>query len=396
MRGIGLHHQKGWARLLDFAAGLLLLGAGQGLFLAILLLIRPALRTPANLFLAALIAGLSLTLLDDLALQSGYYGRHAGATGWLLLFAPLLAPALRLHVEALITQDDWHWQRRHWRLAIIPLIYAICLVPLLILPSHMRWAILADRPEVGLPEAVAVYGWLVAFILTAAQQGHAIFVSWRSVATFGSNTDPASATRMVWLRGLLLLCFACWLGYVLSLITGLFLPALAMPVQLAASAVMVAALYGLGLLGLARPDSLLPPPGELVERLIEPARAKYARSALDGDDIARIAAKLHQLMERDRPYTDPMLNLPRLAALIGASVNDVSQAINSAFGLNYYEYINRHRVKAACALLGDLACTATVLDIALEVGFNSKSVFNAAFKRETGRTPSEYRARPNV
>ncbi|MEY2926067.1 MAG: hypothetical protein RL367_544, partial [Pseudomonadota bacterium] len=174
----------------------------------------------------------------------------------------------------------------------------------------------------------------------------------------------------------------------------LFVPRLAVSAQWVASTLMVLTFYALGILGLARPDSLLAPPAQLFENLLEPAtrREKYARSALADDDVARIAAKLESAMERDQPFLDPSLTLPRLAALVGASVNDVSQAINAAFSLNYYEFINRYRIQAASARLADSGDQATILDICLDAGFNSKSVFNAAFKREVGQTPSAFRA----
>ena len=77
---------------------------------------------------------------------------------------------------------------------------------------------------------------------------------------------------------------------------------------------------------------------------------------------------------------------------MGASPNDVSQTLNTAFGIGYHDDIARLRVAAAQEILRDPARQDSLMGVLLKAGFNSKSVFNAAFKRETGMTPSAYRA----
>ena len=86
-----------------------------------------------------------------------------------------------------------------------------------------------------------------------------------------------------------------------------------------------------------------------------------------------------------------MLTLPSLAKKLGVYVNYLSQAINQGLSLNFYDYINQQRIKAAQSMLNDEKNADTVLAIAMEVGFNSKSIFNAAFKKFAGTTPVSYR-----
>lgn len=150
-------------------------------------------------------------------------------------------------------------------------------------------------------------------------------------------------------------------------------------------------LYALGPLALVQPDRMLPPPGEMVAAIFAPRREKYGRAALDPAERARLAAAVREALDARGLARDPLLSLPRLAAAVGATPNAVSQAINAEFGLGYHELLARIRVEAAKAILADPARTETLTDILPEVGFNSKSVFNAAFRREVGMTPSAFR-----
>lgn len=117
---------------------------------------------------------------------------------------------------------------------------------------------------------------------------------------------------------------------------------------------------------------------------------KYARSALDENARKRIAAKLHELFEREKVHRNSQLKLQDLSQCSGESPHYLSQVINENLGCTFYQLVNRYRIEEAAQLL-KTAPEKTVLDIALEVGFNAKSTFNAAFKTQLGVTPSDYR-----
>ncbi len=124
------------------------------------------------------------------------------------------------------------------------------------------------------------------------------------------------------------------------------------------------------------------------------AAAKYAKCRLDNPVRARIRRKLEAAMSVDALYCDSLLSLPSLSRAIKENAHYVSQVINEDLGCSFYEFVSRHRIEQAKKLLVD-APDETVLEIALAVGFNSKSTFNAAFRRNVGMTPSEYRAAQN-
>lgn len=381
----------GILRVMDLVAGLLLIGLGQGLFLLALFCVRRELRTAANGFLAGLVGAVMLLSLDELLLRLGIYDRHPGWTGIGMLALPIVGVLLRLHVDALVTGAAWRFGARQRRWLIAPAIGLAIACCYLATPGTMRLKVARDADMVAaatglLPFTLALLLYLQSLILQGTALWFALGVTRRA-----GRDDPLLGSRLVWLRGLLAIAATCWLGYLLSLLAGLVDARLADIVEGMAAVGYGVALYALGLLGLARPDALLPAPGTMVAAILAPARGKYARSALAPEDLQRIADKVERAMRQDQLYLDSGLTLPRLADAVGTSTNNVSQAINGVFGRNYHEYVAGHRIAAAQRKLADPSCQDSLLDILLSVGFNSKSVFNAAFRRETGKTPSEYR-----
>lgn len=117
---------------------------------------------------------------------------------------------------------------------------------------------------------------------------------------------------------------------------------------------------------------------------------RYQRSSLDDARIQRITAKVERAMTQDHLYRNQGITLRHLSDHTRVSENHLSEVLNSHMGRNFYEFINHWRVRDACALLAQL--DVPIIAIGEEVGFNSRSTFNAAFKKETGLTPSEYRS----
>lgn len=118
---------------------------------------------------------------------------------------------------------------------------------------------------------------------------------------------------------------------------------------------------------------------------------KYSRSALTEADMERIASKIRAAMHQDHLYNDPNLSLWDLANHIGVSTNYVSQTLNFAVQRKFFDYVNSFRIRRAVkALVGS---DATILSIAFEVGFNSRSSFYRAFRQELGMTPLDLRRR---
>ena len=96
-------------------------------------------------------------------------------------------------------------------------------------------------------------------------------------------------------------------------------------------------------------------------------------------------------------YKDNTLSLPKLARRLTVSPHQLSQVLNQNLGRNFFNFISQQRIEEAKKMLLDPHYQPfTVLEIALEVGFNSVSTFNSLFKKQTGLTPSEFRKQNSV
>jgi len=119
---------------------------------------------------------------------------------------------------------------------------------------------------------------------------------------------------------------------------------------------------------------------------------KYEKSNLTPERAEAYLKKLLHVMKTERPYVDGSLTLQKLADRLSIPVNHLSQVINERLGQNFFDFINSYRVKEAQELLIDAAKKHyTVIAIAEEVGFSSKSAFNAVFKKHVKMTPSQFR-----
>ena len=117
-------------------------------------------------------------------------------------------------------------------------------------------------------------------------------------------------------------------------------------------------------------------------------KKKYSRSALPEHLILHYHEKLKTLLDENKPYLNPDLSLDSLAKQLNISSKHLSQVINHS-GQHFYDLINQYRIQEAKNLLKNKNGE-NILQIAYEAGFNSKPTFNAAFKKTTGMTPSEY------
>lgn len=129
-----------------------------------------------------------------------------------------------------------------------------------------------------------------------------------------------------------------------------------------------------------------------VDQLVEPkSTGEYKHSGLKEKDALVIHQQLQKLMETKKPYLEPKLSLNELAEYLDISPNHLSQVINQYEGKNFYDYINKYRVEEfKKRALTPVNQNYSILAIALDSGFNSKSSFNQVFKKMVGKTPSQY------
>ena len=101
--------------------------------------------------------------------------------------------------------------------------------------------------------------------------------------------------------------------------------------------------------------------------------------------------KLLALMNTQKPFLNPDLNLQELAGQLGISPGTLSKVINGLLGKNFNDFVNEYRVQEAKVRLADPQNShLSILGIAFECGFNSKATFNRAFRKYAQQAPSEF------
>lgn len=187
------------------------------------------------------------------------------------------------------------------------------------------------------------------------------------------KTDLSKQQR-IWLIGLLGGVSLVWAAYAGNYLFGLVS-------YISAAVIFSLVIYVMSYIGLKQSN-------------IFSQEAKYKKSVLSSTETEAWFNQLQELMITDKPYKDTLLTLPKLAKKLGISSNLLSQVINERAKQTFPDYINKYRINEAQLLLANLSVNnQKISSIAFDTGFNTLSAFNAAFKKFTQLTPSEYRKR---
>jgi AraC-like DNA-binding protein len=121
-------------------------------------------------------------------------------------------------------------------------------------------------------------------------------------------------------------------------------------------------------------------------------KEKYQRSGLTQERALLYLKRIEEYTQTEKPYLDANLTVDKLANQSRIPRHYLTQIFSEQLNKNFYLYINEYRVNKVKLLLSDPNNkNMTLLDIAYESGFNSKSTFNTIFKKITKMTPSQYK-----
>jgi AraC-like DNA-binding protein len=121
---------------------------------------------------------------------------------------------------------------------------------------------------------------------------------------------------------------------------------------------------------------------------------KYLKSGLKDTQADKYLKKLIAYMETGKPYLNGDLSIHDLSGKTGIPRHHITQVLNEKYARNFFTFINEYRVKEVIERFSDPKYDHfTILAIAFDAGFNSKTTFNSFFKSQTGMTPSEFRER---
>ena len=123
----------------------------------------------------------------------------------------------------------------------------------------------------------------------------------------------------------------------------------------------------------------------------EPETVQPPKPESSANGVEQICQSIRQLLEEKPLYREPLLTVSDLAAHLEVPSKSVSAAINQGMDMNFNDLINSYRVEAIVRRLrADEHREFTLLSLALDCGFNSKTTFNRAFKKKMGATPRQY------
>ncbi|QTL37489.1 helix-turn-helix domain-containing protein [Pseudoalteromonas viridis] len=359
-----------------------------------------AYRLPLALFLIAC-GVLALNAIVPVVFPDWY--QIYTVVGFPMLF--VLCPALRLYIEGLTAQTHWTLSKATLKQFVLiwPALGVSCLMALLPMQQHQALFVTDEAPG-GLYAVILAGAMLVLMCLWLFECGLTLLVIAKRLLAFRaalkarySNLDDP---RIFAAKRLVFISVCIW---VLALSSAFLSSLLGHTILTLGSEMLIALIliWSLTFFAMQQSSPLLAPEADCAlskqgtpdTSLSEGSISKYSKSALDEFQSARIVNKITHAMQDNQLYLDADLTLQKLSQVSGVSPNYLSQVLNETLQMNFFDFVNHWRIEASKSRL--LASQDSVLHIALEVGFNARSSFYKAFKKETGLTPGEFR-RENV
>jgi AraC-like DNA-binding protein len=276
-------------------------------------------------------------------------------------------------------------------------------------PANLPAAGTLDPVSAAITFQIAVY-LILSFRLVLAHS-----------ARIKENFSSVERIGLSWLRDLIVACSVLWVLYAFM---NLFSPALGVlkETNYLISLMIAVVIFVMGYKGIRQPVVFFPSnsgasavpietsmdeAGEQVGQTnadeprvtgcAEPcpdSGKKYRKSSLSAGLSESIHERLLQTMALEKPFVDEDLTLHSLAEQLGVSPNHLSQVINGRLNRSFFDLVNEYRVREAIRLLAaPESARLSILGIALDSGFKSKSAFYTAFRKHTGVTPTRYKER---
>lgn len=395
--------------MMDLFSIILLLAAAHGVFLAISMLTHISEKRHGLAFLVILIVAFALDLFHEFLTQTQLILEFDGlryVDPWINLF---YGSALFLYVSSL-TQTSEH--RKPWCRAVfhfmVPLIALGLIAQLPSLTDERFLALLYNNelPNSASEHRVIDTVELIAKLSVTSLTGYLLY---SFVLLYSHNRhvkSQFSSVEEITLNWLKILVGNIFFMYLILIFGGFFWDYFASDKQISVKAehfnqflylIIAGSIYTMGYLGMKQTvifkyqptvSENLDDNDEVPERCVE----KYSSSALDETLSKQLKEVLGDHMQEQKPFLMSQLTLAQLAEQLHVPPNYVSQVINQNFSMNFFDFVNAYRIEYAKQHLGEATKSQkTILDIAFESGFNSKSAFYAAFKKHTGLTPSQYK-----
>jgi AraC-like DNA-binding protein len=381
---------------LSLISVVIFIGVLQGYILSFFFILKPSSNIAANRYQGLLILALALCITEQFLNITGYITRVlviTNSTEWLNL---VIGPALYLYVKRSIDPSD---SKKEWIHFIIALAYLCYLTFDLIQPNDIKYnsyvySIHPDWPFLKVPmkipnDPLNIKKWLnlatglhiSVYILFAfrllvrkgRQSGETIFRTEDEILRSLRNM-VLHITAVILIFIIVKLCFKADIGdYYIGLYVSVFL-------FITSLRVMNDSTYF-----------------DNSASFMDISISKYSKSSLTESGKMKILDNIILELETKQYFSDNLASLSDLAKKIGESPHHVSQVMNEKLNRSFFEILASYRVDEAKKILsGDKKGKITVEEISEMVGYNSKTAFNNAFKKLSGKTPSEFRKSVNI
>lgn len=359
-------------------------GVVQGVICALIALLSCRSRGRASLFFALLIGSISLSIIPFPLYKSNLYYYLPWLTKVVDFLQFLFGPALFLHVKEL-TQHKGGSKRSDLIHFIIFLIALILTVPLFFqdYESQLRIAELSLMDENDLLRDLRE-------LFSTLHVWFYLLLSLRIISRYRARLKDSFSSIEKLNLGWIYTCLKIMMG---AFGTLLFLDILMLTgVDLRVIIVITAVIASLGVYSITFLFFIyINNYSQTVRLTIEKVNIPYNSSPLTAEEIKSHWEKLEGLMSSEKLYLNNELSLADLAARLEIPRQYLSQVINQMAGLKFYDYVNRYRVEEFIRLISlKEKQNHTILSVAFDAGFNSKSSFNSFFKKDRGMTPSQY------
>lgn len=373
---------------------IILIGAVQGLFLAVYFFIKKENRA-ANKWLALLLSVVSLHLLEYAADITGLTLQFPVfiAITYPLLF--LMGPFYYAYCRNLLNNTNRFTYKS--LLHLLPsLIVLLFMLPFYTMDSAAKLLSLQAMTAGGVlkipAEQLVFMGChvmqTVAYIFAAYK-----FIEKKEAELKNVSSDVVVVKKLEWLNQFNKWFSIYFLLYFLLVVLLSFLNKYQVQLDYVLLLIMSVSMYAIGYSAINNPEIFKAIPGvELKKPEMEEAGAGPLPDDLKKQGrFPELKEKLLYVMQVNKPYLKSDLKISDLAALLSVPAYQLSQLINSEFFVNFYDFVNKYRVEEAKKLLLEDARNYKILSIGYEVGFNSKATFNRVFKKFTNLTPSAYK-----
>jgi AraC-like DNA-binding protein len=307
---------------------------------------------------------------------------------------PLLhGPMLYFYTATLTNQHVY--LRKHWAWHFIPalFIYSV-MVPFFLLPHIDRLAIFANHGQgyewFFILQRILVLSSGVCYVVVL------LVLLRKHRQTVKNCFSQTERVNLIWLRYLIYAMAVVWVAVFWGNDVIIF--------SLVALFVLLLGYFGNKQVGIFTQENMieLPTAPTLMEAMETPAvqeitRVKYLKSSLSEDTIQEIHQRLIKSMEEEKLFLNAELTISDLADTLAVHPNHLSQVINSVESKTFYDFVNHRRVeefKRMAALPESQKYT--LLGLAFECGFNSKTAFYRNFKNVTGQSPTQYLKRLQI